>query len=323
MTLIELIVVLALIGIILPLLYNVYFNEINIHSYISSNVNAQAEGRDAINQINSDLRLGKKISNDFIDITSSDSHIPDYGIKDISKDFSDVNQYFKDNGFDTCIYYVESLTNSEPFYYAIKQNTNGLDDVYKVLLDEDSTGGSMDVYKLLIPPDNNVYIANLTNIESVFSYDSEEMFENNALYGATKSDIRRNQIEINNIPSLWDYDSNTFYDFPANPTLNTNEHFIVLGCFKFNDLNYVYFIHDTNGAKCFGKLADPVTVDVPKYKVNLSSIAKPLISNVKHGSFEITHTGITYNIKFQIKTHDDLFYPFNVDVNPLNLGGGV
>jgi prepilin-type N-terminal cleavage/methylation domain-containing protein len=292
-TLVELIVVLGLIAIILPLTYSIYFNGIKLSNYISDDINAQADGRSAINQINLDLRLAKYTSDNYN--------------QDVNENFDAVNKVI--NGSDgingnapmvyESKYYIESLSSTEPFIYATtKPDDKGDVSVYKLYLkDNGDNGKSINIYSVGdIKAANDATVASDFSLESITNMDKFEEF---ALYNAAKPSLEtnRNKIEINSDPIV-------------------DSHYIIMGCFIYNFKTYVYFMHDITGEKFYGVLQS-YTKPVHDYVVDSDRL---IIKNVH--DFKIMHSGITFNIKFECRINNNPYYPFNVDVNPIYLGGG-
>lgn len=310
LTLVELIVVLGLLGIVLPLAFNIYLNQTKVENYISTNVNVQADGSFAINEINNDLRLSTYVSNDYKDeldqTFDTNNFLPDGSIAFNGQKYISLD-------------YVKSLSSTKDFIYATTApDLTSAGDIYKLFINQTPDSGSIKKYELVTNP-NSVEIASSANIFTEFpgivssnTPDTSVVqdFENEVFYDtAIGNDIKRNEINI----QLSDTDP-LLSDIPLNT--NTNDHFIVLGCFNYEGANYVYFRHDITGDKYFAQLEET------DYPVNTCSIdnAQLVISDVS--DFNISLNQITYNIKFNKEGNMEQEYPFNVDVNPLNLGGG-
>jgi prepilin-type N-terminal cleavage/methylation domain-containing protein len=299
-TLIELIVVIALLVIVIPLAFNIYLNESKIANHISTNVNAQLAGGDAINEINRDFRLAKRICTNY---------------DEIDKDFSALNVSNGSNGTTIMVnrityrslYYIESLTSSNAFIYAttkIIPNSTGDENIYKFYLNQVPSNGIIGKYMLEASSINK--ITDDTSV-SYFKVSTIDDFENN-IVNKNSFSLTRNSIIIENITGI-----DTSY--------NSNDDFLVLGCFidpNNNNDKYAYFMNDVSGDKYYGKL----TSTLQDYHVPQCTVSSQKTIIEAANNFNITGSAITYNIKFNLKGSDNKDYPFNVDVNPLYLGGG-
>jgi prepilin-type N-terminal cleavage/methylation domain-containing protein len=298
-TLIELIVVLALIGIVLPLTYGIYLNGIKLSNYISNNIDVQTEGSFAINQINQDLRLANYTSDRFI--TDGD------GIRQVKYLNINFNDTIKDVN---PIYYVKSLTSSDSFVYVTTpapdpdDKANGYSDVYKFFLTlvhnttDSAKGRTISISKVITGKNKLLNNGNVTtdfSIPTSLTYIND--FENIA-FNIAPIYKGRNEIMID-----------------PNPLIDEN--YIVLGCFKYNgNKDYVYYM-DHSGIKYYAQLGAMDKIAGDYYILDYKKL---IIHNVKN--FDISHTGITFNIHFDKKTSNNNDYPFDVDVNPIYLGGG-
>lgn len=282
-TLIEMIATIALIIIVIPLIYSVYENNVKLNNEISTNVYAQSDGRNAVNEISQDIRVAKLITKDYEN--------------EINKNFDRLNFDYNKDLVHNIKYYFESLTSDKPFAYALVDSGDGLSNLYKLYLSDKDENKKINFYQT---KSASVYEATEDNINHEFG--NEDNFEDFVLRGTGNIKIPRNRIIILN-PG----------DQPQD-----NGKYIALAIFEKENKKYIYYIDDKKGIKYFAKLIEKQDY-VPSMILENDSDKKLILSNIR--DFAINHEGIAYNIYLKLKVKDGVDYSFNVDVNPIYLGG--
>jgi prepilin-type N-terminal cleavage/methylation domain-containing protein len=321
-TLVELIVVIALLGIVLPLAFNIYLGESRIAKNIKTNIDVQQVGGTAINEINKDFSSAEQIYSDYNEV---DKKFPEVNVDTNVITISGVEKY-------RSLFYIETLGKNAVIYATTRITTDPAivvdEDIYKLTVN--STADTGIIYKYMIDTtDTNP--ANLQHI--IIDDDSVDRFKKdgsiaNEDFGVDNFEnivLYNKELTMGRIERITDLKRNKVKIKRTDDHGKTIDDFIVMGYFKDDSgSKYVYYKTNTGDEKYFGKLSEHQVDYVPECTI---SSEKPILENVNNftnglAKDIITNSDITYQIKCNLKNKDGKEYPFNVDVNPLYLGGG-